>query len=166
MGDRGPNCEPIVPPTPKAKQHRTYLMICGFVHLALSICLCFIAVMSGIYEMIDVAILFCALAQCNFCCLIIYIVNISINFFTYFSILGLWAQTQTWTLESATTSQAYVQTIIIMLTVYYLVAIFVCFFAYREFKGMLFDAGMGQGFGMNNMVGGGQQVQGGQPAAA
>ena len=70
-------------------------MICGFVHLTLAICLCFIVPMSGIYEIIDVSILFCALAQCNFCCLIIYIVNISINFFTYFSILGLWVQTGT-----------------------------------------------------------------------
>ena len=37
-------------------------MICGFVHLALAIMYCFIDVMSGIYMLIDVAILFCALA--------------------------------------------------------------------------------------------------------
>ena len=42
--------------------HRISLMVCGFVQLALSICLCFISPMKGIYEMIDVAILFCALA--------------------------------------------------------------------------------------------------------
>jgi len=49
--------------------------------------------MIGIYELIDVAILFCALAQCNFCCLILYIVYITMNFFTFFSMLGLWVQT-------------------------------------------------------------------------
>ena len=97
MGDRGPNCDPIVPPTEKAKSHRIQLMICGFIHLGLALCLCFVIPMSGIYEIIDVAILFCALAQCNYCCLIIYIVNISINFFTYFSVLGLWAQTGSFT---------------------------------------------------------------------
>ena len=93
MGDRGPNCDPIVPPTEAAKGHRTKLMILGFIHLSLAICLCFIAPMVGIYELIDVAILFCALAQCNFCCLILYIVYITMNFFTYFSMLGLWVQT-------------------------------------------------------------------------
>ena len=95
MGDRGPNCDPVVPPTEKAKKHRIQLMVCGFIHLALAIMLCFIIPMSGIYELIDVSILFCALAQCNFCCLIMYIVTISINFFTYFSAIGLWIQTGT-----------------------------------------------------------------------
>ena len=39
-----------------------------------------------------------------------------------------------------------------MLTIYYLVAVFVCFCAYREFKAMVFDAGMGGGFGMGGMM--------------
>ena len=95
MGDGGGGrCDPIVPPTQKAKGQRIQLMICGGVHAVLAIMLCFVSAMSGIYELIDVAILFCALAQCNFCCLIIYIVNITINFLTYFSVLGLWAQTR------------------------------------------------------------------------
>ena len=38
---------------------------------------------------------------------------------------------------------------IVMLSVYYLVAEVVCFYAYREFKGMMFDHGMGGNFGMN-----------------
>ena len=67
-------------------------MVCGFVHLALSIMLCFIMLMQGVYELIDVAILFCALAQMNFCCLIIYIINITINFFVIFNQLGLAVQ--------------------------------------------------------------------------
>ena len=78
-------CEPVVPPTEKGKQHRSILMILGFVHMALAIMLCFIMMMQGIYELIDVAILFCALAQMNFCCLIIYIINITINFFVIFN---------------------------------------------------------------------------------
>ena len=79
-------CKPVVdPPTDAAKKHRSILMILGFVHMALAIMLCFIVVMQGIYELIDVAILFCALAQMNFCCLIIYIINITINFFVIFN---------------------------------------------------------------------------------
>ena len=78
-------CQPVVPPTEKGKQHRTVLMVLGFVHLALAIMLCFITLMSGIYELIDVGILFCALAQMNFCCLIMYIICITINFFVIFN---------------------------------------------------------------------------------
>ena len=85
-------CEPVCPPTPAGKKHRTILMVMGFIHLALAIMLCFIMLMQGIYELIDVAILFCALAQMNFCCLIIYIINISINFFVILNQLGLSVQ--------------------------------------------------------------------------
>ena len=35
--------------------------------------------------LIDVAILFCALAQMNFCCLIIYIIQITVQFFMIFN---------------------------------------------------------------------------------
>ena len=92
-GDYSQMCEPQVPPTAKGKQHRTYLMIVGFVHLSLAIMYCFIMPMNGIYEIIDVMILFCALAQMNYCCLIIYQINIAINFFVSFNQLGLWVQT-------------------------------------------------------------------------
>ena len=78
-------CQPVVPPTPEGRKHRSVLMVCGFVHLALAILLCFIMLLNGIYELIDVAILFCALSQMNFCCLIIYIINITINFFILFN---------------------------------------------------------------------------------
>ena len=45
--------------------------------------------MQGVYELIDVAILFCALAQMNACCLIIYIINMIVNFFVIFEQLAL-----------------------------------------------------------------------------
>jgi hypothetical protein len=82
--------------------------------------------------------------------LIIYIVNISINFFTYFSAIGLWVQTKQFTYQFK--SYAFASTIICLITAYYLVAVFVCFCAYREFKAMVFDAGMGGGFGMGGMM--------------
>ena len=42
LGGGNNMCEPVVPPTPEGKKHRSILMICGFVHLALSIMYCFI----------------------------------------------------------------------------------------------------------------------------
>jgi hypothetical protein len=66
--------------------------ILGFVHCALAVMLMFLVPMKGIYELIDVAILFCALARLDFCCLILYILNITIAFFQYFNMLGLAAQ--------------------------------------------------------------------------
>jgi len=51
LGGGAKQCEPIVPPTEKAKKQRTILMVCGFIQLALAIMLCFCNVMSGIYEL-------------------------------------------------------------------------------------------------------------------
>ena len=158
------SCEPVVPPTAKARTHRTQLMVLGFVHLALAIMFLFVNAMSGIYECIDVAILFCALSQMNFCCLIIYIINITINFFTYFNVLGLLVQTGNFSdsFKTGSSTNTFAITIIILLSVYYIVATFICFYAYREFKGMMFDHGMGGGFGMGGIVNRGAPVgQGG-----
>ena len=143
-------CEPVVPPSAEGKKHRSILMILGFVHMALAIMLCFIMLMQGIYELIDVAILFCALAQMNFCCLIIYIINVTINFFVIFNQLGLAMQNGQLTdsMKEASFSQNLALTVMILLAIYYIVANIFCFFAYREFKGMLYDHGMGGQFGM------------------
>ena len=162
-GDYSRMCEPVVPnPTAKAKSHRNTLMIIGFIHLALAIMYCFILPMNGIYEIIDVMILFCALAQMNYCCLIIYLINITINFFISFNQLGLWVQTGqvSDTLKSASFGQTFAISIIIALTIFYVVASIFCFFAYREFKGMLFDHNGGAGgFGLGGMRSGAQNAE-------
>ena len=80
-GNPSSYCEPVCPPTQKGKYHRNLLMILGFVHLSLAIMYCFVDIMGGLYELIDVMILFCALAQMNYCCLLIYLINIDINLF-------------------------------------------------------------------------------------
>ena len=163
MGGGAQMCEPVVPPTAKGKEHQVKLMILGFIHLALAIAYCFILPMQGLYEIIDVLILFCALAQMNYCCLIIYLINITINFFISFNQLGLWVQTGNATkqMEEASFGQSVAIAVIIGLTIYYIVANVFCFYAYREFKGMLVDhqvanggGGMGGGLGMGGMMGG------------
>ena len=85
----------------------------------------------------------------NFCCLIIYIINITINFFVIFNQLGLAIQIGqlTDTMKEASFSQNLALIVMVLLAIYYIVASFFCFYAYREFKGMLFDAGMGGNFG-------------------
>merc|ERR550539_1716126 len=99
----------------------------------------------------------------NFCCLIIYIINISINFFVLFNQLGLAVQNGqlTDTMKDASFSQNLALTTMILLCIYYIVANVFCFYAYREFKGMLFDHGMGGNFGM-----GAYGNRGGQDRAA
>ena len=172
MGGGANYCEPVVPPTEKAKGYRTQLMVLGFVHLALSILLMFISPMLGIYELIDVMILFCALAQMNFCCLIIYIINITINFFRYFDLIGLAAQRGSIDdiINEGSANDVFSFVVICLLTVFYVIAVIMCFYAYREFKGMMFDHGMGGGFGMGGMsrpAGGAQaQAQGAGQAQA
>jgi len=131
-------CQPVFPPTAEGMKHRSVLMVLGFVHLALAIMLCFIIPMQGIYELIDVAILFCALAQMNFCCLIIYVIQCCVNFFIIFNQLGLSMQNGTFTdaMKNGSFSENLSLTVFILLCVYYIVANYFCFKAYREFKHM------------------------------
>jgi|688.fasta_scaffold314627_1 hypothetical protein len=62
LGGGGPKCEPVVPPTEAAKKHRIVLIVLGGVQLVLAIMLCWVNLMSGIYEIIDVMMLACAVA--------------------------------------------------------------------------------------------------------
>ena len=79
--------------------------------------------------------------------------------------MGLAAQNGQLTegMQEASFSQNLALVVMILLAVYYIVANILCFFAYREFKGMLFDAGMGGNFGMSGM--GGQRGGGDQAAS-
>lgn len=121
---------------------RGILIGCGFVHLLLSIMYIFVNLQNGVYELVLVGILFCSISSVNYCCLMMYIVYIAINTFTLLSLVGRAVQNQA--LDGlfskdnmATAKLAF--TIIIMLLVYYIAALVLCFYAYREFKGMLFD---------------------------
>ena len=60
-------------------------------------------------------------------------------------------------MEEATWGEQFALAIMFILLIFYVVATIVCFFAYREFKGMIFDAGQGGGFGMGGMMSGGQR---------
>ena len=92
----------------------------------------------------------------NFCCLIIYVINITINFFVIFNQLGLAAQNGQLTdaMTEASFSQNLSLTVMILLCVYYVLANVACFYAYREFKALLFEQRGGANFGAMGMGGG------------
>lgn len=89
MGGGAKMCEPIVPPNEESKKWRIILLACAITQLSLAICLMWVNVQQGCYELIDVAILCCSLAQMNYCCLTMYMVYISMNLFPYISTIGL-----------------------------------------------------------------------------
>merc|ERR1712038_244724 len=141
-------------------------MVVAVVHLILAIALIFIMPipMMGVYELIDVLILFCALARMDFCCIIIYLINITLNFFTWLNQLGLLVQTGKFSeVYSSEKSQNQFgasgrTTLVIILEVFYIVATIVCFLAYREFKGMMVDnTGGVAGFGLGRFQQSGPQ---------
>jgi hypothetical protein len=64
-------------------------MICALVNLALGFMLCFVNVMSGIYEILLVMILFCSISSINYCCLAFYMIYITMGWVNNVCIVGL-----------------------------------------------------------------------------
>ena len=57
--------------------------------------------------------------------------------------IGLIVQNGKFLSNFTSSSKAFAMTIMIIFAIFYVVAITICFYAYREFKGMLYDNGMG-----------------------
>ena len=163
LGDTSQMLKPVVPPTPKAIMWRGLLTALGFVHISLAIMYLFCNLMQGIYEVIIVAVLFCSLASVNFCCLTVYMIYITMNFFTMIGSIGLAIQNRELdtVFDSKNSPLIFQFSVTILLCIFDVIALVVCFFAYREFKGMLFDhGGASQGSIVGGMPGtGSEQVQ-------
>ena len=82
-------CQPMFPPTPKAREHKNVLMIIAFIHLFLALGLMF-SNMSVYWELITVMMLFCTTMNYNPCCLVMYIFYALIDLFTYVDLVGLY----------------------------------------------------------------------------
>ena len=151
----GPSMQPIVPPTEAGKMHKKRLMIVGVSHLLLAIMLLFVNIFSGFNELICVMILFCATSQMHFCYLIFYMIFVLNSWVSTFAVLGLLTQQH---IEGSTYNPfddgltGFYVVLLIIFMVFYPAAVYVCFHAYREFKGMMFDQGRGGGGGMNFMA--------------
>ena len=81
---------------PESKQWQMIIGICGMVHFGLVFMMFFLYPMGGIYEMFDIMILFCAASRMDYCCLLCYVLNITISFFYNFNTLGKAAQNGEW----------------------------------------------------------------------
>ena len=74
------------------------------------------------------------------------------NWISLFSVVGLLIQNGQFS-EAFQGSSAMIMILIIIFLVFYPTAVYFCFKAYREFKGMLQDNGMlGQGGGVGNAM--------------
>merc|ERR1711998_499509 len=117
--------------------------VMGMIHLIIAFMMCFLNVMTGMYEMIDVMILFCAVARMDYCCLICYLLNIFINLFQNINGLGLVIQDQDWNeiynSGNQHRSTNFASTVVIMSTVYYIFAFIFGFYAYRWWKSQMQD---------------------------
>lgn len=73
---------------------------------------------------------------------------------TYFAYVGLKVQDGTFKyyyIQESTLFNPFWMTLIIIFTAFYMIAIIICFYAYREFKGMLFDYQGGNGGFLPNL---------------
>ena len=93
---------------------------------------------SWIFGLILVVILWCGAAQMNFCHLVFYMVYCIYNWARAFCDLGLVIQ-DTIIADITITDANLLLTILIIQVIFYPIAITMSFYAYREFKGMVFD---------------------------
>ena len=100
---------------------------------------CFVSPSAGINSAILLLIMLCALSSMNYCCLAMYMIYITFNFFQLLCMIGL-------TFQNGTLAQVYAQgfnmtafqfTLSLFFLVYYAVAWPLCFHAFKEFKAML-----------------------------
>ena len=159
-GGGGDMLKPVVPPTPEATKHRTYLVICAAVQFALGIMMFFVDWYNGFYQIMLCLMLGCAIAQMNYCCVAFYMLYITMSWVTNVCRIGLVAQNHSikFIYNNTGTSAAFQFTVSILITVYYTVAWFVCFYAYREFAAMLLDVYRDGTTGIPGMSGGQQQA--------
>ena len=78
----------------------------------------------------------------QFCLLMFYMILIIISFVQYIASIGLTVQQGTFVLifrKDSSMYNPYMMVTTILMAVYDIIAIVICFYAYREFKGMLFD---------------------------
>lgn len=146
------NMQPVVPPTAQGLVHKQRLYIVMAVHLFLAILYMFFNFMSGIFELISVLILYCGTAQMNYCQLIIYMIIQGHKFVVNFSTLGLMIQKGILTDLMRDAYYCFYIILMVAFSIFYVVAITLAFYAYREFKGMMFDNGMGGAGGIANLM--------------
>ena len=70
------------------------MMAMGVAHLLMCVLLMFLAPQKGVYEIIDVLILICAVCRMDFCCLVMYVIYVMISAIQFLNLIGLAIQTR------------------------------------------------------------------------
>lgn len=135
-----------VPDGSLMKRYQMFMWVVLLVHIALSIWLMFFSTWDGILELITCLILFCANSQANYCWLLFYMFRCMLGFVERGSSLGLLIQTHK-TSGSNTTAVV----LLAVFWVFYIVAITVAFYTYREYKAFMVSpenamGGMGRAY--------------------
>lgn len=126
-------------------------MIILFVHLALA--LAFLIAAMSFQDIFLVLILWCAVSQFHFCHLIVYMIMCLYNWVTLTAAIGLAVQNGSLaSIMGKGGANTFMLVMVFLFILFYPVAVYFAFRAYREFKGMLYDNGMGGGSGMGSML--------------
>lgn len=133
--------KPVVPPTEKAKYYRTVLLVLGVINMILAFMEMFNNIFNGFYAMIIASILFCSIASVNYCCLTLYMVYITLDWLNNLCTVGLLIQTGTFitVLTSHNSQVVFALVLTWLFLIYETIAWFICFYAFKEFKAMLFE---------------------------
>ena len=147
-GGGGGNFFTNLPAGSKAKLFQSLLWLVLLAHLGLAIALIVLSGFTGVYELIAVMILFCANSQANFWCLVMYMLRCLIGLLQMFSLGGLIVQRKTVEEDMG------VFVISWIFVAFYLIALTMAFYSYREFKALMMGQGGMMG-GMSGPMGGG-----------
>lgn len=89
MGGEGMNMQPRFPSNPQAKAKQQQLYVIAVCHAVLAVLLMVANPFVGLFEFMDVCILYCAATSMEFCLLIFYILLCCLSMVQYISGVGL-----------------------------------------------------------------------------
>ena len=135
---------------PMVKKHQKRLYILTLCHFVLALMLMWVDSYKALYEMISAMMLVMTACSANFCTLLFYVMLMLNDVVYYLSMFGLAIQDGFFA-TLYRTGNGYSVTMYMIWFLFSIVALIVCFYAYREFKGYQFDmigiGGAAQPFG-------------------
>ena len=123
----------------ESKFWQLVLAVCAFIHFILGICMMFANLNKGMNVVINAFFLACSVFGMNYCCLIMYMLNIIIEFLTNINSLGLLVQNGSWNSIYSVGQGRLDSVLIIILTGFYLFVTVFSFYAYRHWKAQMQD---------------------------
>jgi hypothetical protein len=131
--------QPRFPPTDAARKLKSILYILIPVHLVLAIVTSFATSQILLQDLLLCLILWCGASKQDFCMLIIYMIFCGYSFVNSVSAIGLLIQTASY--HKSSNLNVFGIIMVCAMVIFYPIAIFFCFRAYKEFKGIAYDNG-------------------------